>query len=132
MWAGAWPAVLLAIPLFFLVGCASVESRSMQYAGAPRFPPSDPAKVQIIRPPATTRPFDKLGDVYVSASVDPAPEITEVEAKLRGEAAKLGADAVLITFDQVVPVGAYVTGWYVQSVQTVSGRRIIGIALKFK
>ena len=124
---------LLAIPLLLLIGCASIDSRSTQYVGAPRPPRSDPAKIEIIRLPATTRPFDKLGEVRVSASVDPAPEIAKVEARLREEAAKLGADAVLVSFDQIVPVGAYVTGgWYHQSVQTVTSRQLIGIAIKFK
>jgi hypothetical protein len=43
-----------------------------------------------------TRPNDRLGEIMIDASTDPAPPLTEVEAKLRKEAAKLGADAVVV------------------------------------
>jgi hypothetical protein len=51
--------------------------------------PGDPAKAEILRS-EPTRPNDRLGEIMIDASTDPAPPITEVEAKLRKEAAKLG------------------------------------------
>jgi len=125
-------AALLAIPLLLLIACASIDSHVNQYIGVASHPPTDPAKIEIIRLPATTRPFDKIGDIYLTASVDPAPEVAKVETKLRADAAKLGADAVLINFDQIIPVGAYVSGWYAPTYQTITARRVIATAIKFK
>jgi hypothetical protein len=44
----------------------------------------------------------------VDASTEFPPPITEVEGKLRTEASKLGADAVVVVVDRSQPVGAYV------------------------
>lgn len=69
-----------------LSSCASVDSYTTQYVGAPHFPPGDPAKVEILRT-EPTRPHDRLGEIVIDASTDPAPQITKVEDKLRKEAA---------------------------------------------
>jgi hypothetical protein len=123
---------LLAALFLLLTGCASIDSHVNQFVGVSSHPPSDPAKIEIIRLPATIRTFDKLGDIYVTASVDPPAEVAKVEAKLRADAAKLGADAVLINFDQIIPVGAYIAGWYAPTYQTITARRVIATAIKFK
>jgi len=69
----------------------------------------------------------------VDATVDPAPPIADVEAKLRAEAATLGADAVVVVLDRVQPVGAYVTGPYLgRTVDTITGRKLVGIAIKYR
>jgi hypothetical protein len=100
--------------------------------GAPHQLPSDPAAVTILRT-EPTRPHDRLGEVLVDASTDPAPPIAKVEEKLRQEAAKLGADAVVVVYDRVQPTAVYVTGgWWTRNVQTVTGRKLIGVAIKYK
>jgi hypothetical protein len=125
------PMALLAAACV-LASCASVDATTQQLVGAPKFPPSDPAKVQIVRT-EPTQPHDKLGEVVVDASVDPAPPIADIEAKLRSEAAKLGADAVVVVLDRVQPTGLYVSGGYWnRSVDTVSGRKVVGIAIKYR
>ena len=69
----------------------------------------------------------------VDATMDPAPPIEEVEERLRQEAATLGADAVVIVHDRIQPTAVYVTGgWWTRSVQTVTGRKLIGVAIKYK
>ena len=77
-----------------LISCASVDSRTTQYVGAPHPPPTDPAIVQILRT-EPTRPHEKIGEVLVDATTDPAPPVTEIEARLRKEGAKIGGDAVV-------------------------------------
>jgi hypothetical protein len=87
--------------------------------------------VEILRT-QPTRPHDRLGEIMVDASTDPPPPIDKVEARLRDEAAKLGADAVVVVYDRVQPVGAYVTGpWWGPSVQTITGRKLIAVAIKY-
>jgi hypothetical protein len=86
--------MLLAALACMLVSCATLDATVTQYAGAPRFPPGDPAAVEILRS-EPVRPHELLGEIEVDASAEPAPPVTEVEAKLRAEAASLGADAVV-------------------------------------
>src|SRR5262245_8293645 len=98
---------LIAIFACTLAAYATVDATTTQDIGAPRFPPSDPARVQILRV-EPQRAHDRLGDIVVDASTDPAPPIEKIEAKLRDEASKLGADAVVVVYDRVQPTAAYV------------------------
>lgn len=127
---------LLFIALLAVVGllaaCATVDAMSTPYIGAPHPPPTDPARVEILRVPPT-QAHDGLGEVVVDASTEPAPPITQIEDRLKAEAAKLGADAVVIVSDQIQPTGVYVTGYgYGRSVDPVIGRRVVGVAIKYR
>jgi len=123
---------LLAIFACTLASCATVDATTKQDIGAPRFPPSDPARVQILRA-EPQRAYDRLGDIVVDASTEPAPPIDRIEAKLRDEAGKLGADAVVVVYDRVQPTSAYVSGpLWDRSIQTVSGRKVVGVAIKYR
>ena len=104
----------LAALAWLVASCAYVEATTTQYVGVPRFPPSDPKAVQILRSePMQTH--DRLGEILLDISVDPPPEITEVEQRLREEGAKWGANAVFVVRDQVMP-GV--------------GRKLIGVAIR--
>ena len=128
----AIPNTLLAIFACTLAACATVDATTKQDIGAPRFPPSDPARVQIVRV-EPQRAHDRLGDIVVDASTDPAPPVEKIEAKLRDEASKLGADAVVVVYDRVQPTAAYVSGprWD-RSIQAVTGRKVVGVAIKYR
>lgn len=124
--------ILLLGLVAVLVSCSSVSVTTMPYVGAPRFPASDPAGVEILRtePP---RPHERLGEVEVDASTEPAPPIAEVEQKLRAEAAKMGADAVVVVHDRIQPVGAFVAGpWWGRDVDVITGRKLVGVAIKYR
>jgi hypothetical protein len=83
--------------------------------------------------PEPTRPHDRLGEITVDASTDPAPPIEKVEDKLRAEAAKLGADAAVVVYDRIAPIGAYVTGpWWGRNLDTISGRKLVAVAIKYR
>jgi len=128
-------AILIVLVLAFLVGmltaCATVAATSMQYIGAPHPPATDAGRVAILRAPPPLA-HDRLGEVVVDASTEPPPPIEQVEDKLRSEAAKLGADAIVIVVDQVQPIGAYVYGPGWGSVDPVIGRRIVGVAIRYR
>ncbi|MNG27828.1 hypothetical protein D3C84_1129970 [compost metagenome] len=82
---------------------------------------------------APTRPFVRLGEILIDASVDPAPPITQVEEKLREQAATLGADAVVVVYDQIQPVAVYVSGpLWSRDINTIQGRKLKGIAIKYQ
>ena len=119
------------VALVVLTGCNTVSTSIKQDIGGPTYPPSDPAQVQILRT-APTRPHVRLGEVTVQPSSDSVP-VTEIEAALQKAAAKMGADAAVVVYDKTQTTGAYVTGpWWGRQVQTIQGRVIIAVAIKYQ
>jgi hypothetical protein len=115
-----------------LASCASIDSHTTQYVGAPHPLPTDPVAVEILRT-EPTRPHEKIGEVFIEATTEPAPPVAEIEARLRTEAAEIGGDAVVVVYDRIQPVGAYVSGsWWARSVNTITGRVLIGVTIKYK
>ena len=124
--------VMAALVAGALAACASVDVQTTQYVGAPIYQPTAPNSVQILRTEPTA-PHDRLGEIVVDASTDPAPPVTEIERKMAEAGAKMGANAVVVVLDRVQPVGAYVTGpWWGRSVESISGRKVIGVAIRFR
>ncbi len=117
-----------------LTACASIDITTTPFIGAPHVPPTNPDSVVILQSaPKQTDTYERLGEIRLDATSSPAPPITEIEARLRKEAAKLGADAVIVILDRIQPIAAYYSGGYpVQSLNTVTGHRFIGIAIKYK
>jgi len=56
-----------------------------------------------------TRPHVRLGEVRAEPSSQ-SVDVTKIEEALRKEAAKLGADAVVVVYDRTQVRGAVVTG----------------------
>jgi hypothetical protein len=114
-----------------LVSCAGINAKTTSYGSALRLAPVDPAAVQILR----TEPVqvhDHLGEIVIESSTAPAPPVAEVDQKLRTEAAKMGADAVIVTVDYALPSRPYVTGTLDRHVVTVHGYKIVGVAIKYR
>jgi hypothetical protein len=126
-----WLSSLAALTaLVAVTGCKTVSTRSHQYLGVPTFAPSDPAQVQILRE-MPTRPHVKLGEVEAQPSSSSVGN-PQIEQALQKAAAKLGANAVVIVADHSQVVGATVTGpLWAQSVNPISGRVIIGVAIRY-
>jgi hypothetical protein len=122
-------ALLLGLLVPMLVACATVDAMSRPYIGAPHPPATEPAHVAILREPPT-QAHDGLGEVVVDASTQPAAPIEQIEDKLRTEAAKMGADAIVVVIDRIQPIGVYVYGPW--SADPVLGRRVIGVAIKYR
>jgi len=126
------PRLVLIAFAVLLASCATVDVTTTQYVGAPRFQPTEPTAVQILRTEPTA-PHDRLGEIMVDASTEPAPPISEIEEKLCKAGAKLGADAVVVVYDRIQPTAAYVSGpWWGRSVETVSGRKLIAVAIRYR
>jgi hypothetical protein len=97
----------------------------------PKFPPSDPAQVQILRT-EPTRAHIKIGEVKAQPASENT-DVTKIEAALQKEAAKLGADAAVVVYDKTQVVGAMVVGgWLNRSVDPIEGRVIIAVAIKYQ
>jgi hypothetical protein len=101
------PSLATAVAALFVgAGCNTVSTSSIRDPGSPTFPPSDPTKVEVVRA-EPTRPHVRLGEVRpvpFSTSVD----VKTIETALRQEAAKLGADAVVVVEDRVQATGKMV------------------------
>ena len=114
-----------------LVACAQIDATATRYADAPRLAATDAAKVQVLRSDPG-KPYQALGDIEVDAATDPAPPIEQIEAKLRSEAAAMGADAVVVVMDRVSVLGSHVMAGYRGRAYTVDARRVVGVAIRYR
>jgi putative NIF3 family GTP cyclohydrolase 1 type 2 len=124
-------AALIA-SLLTLTACATVDAQTTAYVGLEHPAPTLASQVQVLRV-EPTRANVRLGEILIDASLDPAPPITEVEQKLREQAATLGADAVVVVYDHIQPVAAYVSGpLWSRDIETIQGRKLKGIAIRYQ
>jgi hypothetical protein len=119
----------LALVTVGITGCATVSVSSTRYLGVPQFAPTDPASVEILRH-IPRRPHEKLGEVFLQPSGN--PPVAEMEQALRGEAAKMGAEAAVIVFDRFKRIGTVIQGpWWARSSYPVYGRTIVAVAIRY-
>jgi hypothetical protein len=122
----------LAASLLVLHGCVTVDAHTTAYVGVEHPAPTLASEVQVLRT-EPLRPHVRLGEVLIDASTEPAPPITEVEQKLREESAKLGGDAVVVVYDHIQTTGAFVRGGlWSRDVETIQGRKLKGIVIKYR
>jgi hypothetical protein len=120
-----------AVALMFGSGCNTISTNSTQYVGVPTFPPSDPAKVEIMRTMPTRRHI-QLGEIRAEPA-STSTEVSKIETVLREKAAKMGADAAVVVLDRIQVTGATVVGGYFnRSVDTIQGRVIEAVAIKYQ
>ena len=125
------PLIAAFAALLVGAGCNTVSTTSTQYLGGPKFPPSDPAQVQILRTMPTRRHV-QLGEIKAEPS-STSMDVVKIETVLREKAAKLGADAAVIVVDRVQVTGAMVVGGFLnRSVETIQGRVIVAVAIKYQ
>lgn len=127
-----------ALCTFALASCTTfdpfmgLESTTTQYVSAPQLAPGDPQAVKIVRT-EPLEPHERLGEVVIDMSITVPPPIQQVEAKLAEESARLGANAVVVVVDRVQPSDGYVTGpYWGRPMESVTGRKTIGVAIKYK
>jgi len=85
-----------------VAACGYVNATSTQYVGVQSYPPTDPASVQVL-PAEPKERSDRLGELLLDISVDPAPPKEEIEKRLREESAKWGANAVYVVQNVITP-----------------------------
>jgi hypothetical protein len=90
-------AILGTAALIFS-GCASIDTYSHSYLGSPEYPPSDPSQVRLITSNPKVSDKQRLGEIVLDIEGEPSRE--KLEAKLKEEGAKLGADAVVVVSDR--------------------------------
>ena len=110
----------LRVPVIALAclaaSCAYVDATTTEYVGVPRGPRVDADKVQVL-PSEPRQRHERLGEVLLTVSVDPAPPLADIEQRLREEAGKMGASAVYVIRDVIRPG---------------EDRKLIGIAIRYR
>jgi hypothetical protein len=101
--------VLLAALVCGVCSCSSFSGQTAQisahttpYVGAP---PTQPANVRVLRF-EPTQPSQNIGEIVLIIPPDGIQSKEQVDDKLMEEAAKLGADAVVVVDDHLQPYGA--------------------------
>jgi hypothetical protein len=116
--------------LFLGTGCNTISVNSTQYIGGPKYAASDPAKVEILRA-QPNRAHVQLGEIKLEPA-SPNVEVAKIETDLRQQAAKMGADAAVVVVDRIQTTGAMVVGGFLnRSVETIQGRVIVAVAIKY-
>lgn len=138
--AGIWKLSLCVALAFGVTACSTIGTRTTPYAAVPELPPTTPNHVKILlqQPPG---PYQELGTIVVDGSTEPMPPPEKFEEALRHQASDLGADAVVVLSDRVQPDGLvgdlppsdyYLVGdYWTRSVQTISGRQSVAVAIKY-
>lgn len=87
-------AVAAAALFAALVGCSSFSMIVKRYPEVPPQPQTSADQVEVLRK-EPTRPHFAVGSISVST----APDNPDLPGRLREEAAKLGANAVVLIYD---------------------------------
>jgi len=111
-------------------GCASIDTYSHSYLGSPQYPPTDPSRVQLITSDPKAAEKNRLGEIAIDVEGKPSRE--KLEAKLKHEGAKLGADAVVVVSDRTRLFPSYSYAWGYSGDNTEFHRDIIGVAVKLE
>jgi len=119
---------VLLVAVLAVAGCSYVSVRSQAYLGTPLSPPTDPKTVEIVQG-EPSRPHDRLGEIVATPTGDPSR--TQYEDALRAEAAKLGANAVVVVSDRYQVVGYWVDPWWPTATPVV-GRVVVGLAIRYR
>jgi hypothetical protein len=115
--------------MFIFASCSYVSTETRHYLGVSIYPPSDPSRIEILRS-EPQRPHERLGEVILEPQGNPS--VAEMEAKMRQEAAKLGANAVIIVADETRLMGTYRSGpWWAGQSYAEYGRVIVGVAIRY-
>jgi hypothetical protein len=123
--------VLATTVLIAAAGCAGPGVATIRYANVPDFPPTDPARVQILRT-EPARAHQRLGEITADLTGSSAPAAHAVEESLRVAAAKLGANAVVLVVDPLQPGAVASRAWWGTPGGTVTGRDVIGVAIRYR
>ncbi len=122
---GWW--LTLAAGGLVLGGCASISASTHAYLGTPKYPPTNPAQVQLLAA-EPKQPKVRLGEIILSVYGNP-PEL-KLETKIKAGAARLGADGVYIVSDRTHIYPIYYWDCWGPGAGEEWNRLIVGVAFK--
>lgn len=120
----------LAALALFAGGCASVPTTSHAYLGTTPCSPTTTASIRILRE-APKAAYVSLGEIRAEPCREDLSN-AKIEEALKLEAAKLGADAIILKSDKMEITGAASTGprWG-RAYDKVMDRVIVAVAIKY-
>jgi len=118
----------LILLIIGLAACMLMSSGITYYSGAPRFSPTSSDAVVLLRD-IPSQSYVKLGEAWVKP--EPSWSASYVETQLRQKAASLGANALVIIYDQYFPGGQVVPG-FGQGVQMQPKNGVAGVAIRYQ
>ncbi len=119
--------MITAIIVAWSAACFYPYAGGHHFSGSPRFAPTDPAHVRLLRH-EPNRPHIQLGEVWLRP--DPGMSARFVERRLREKAAALGADALVIVEDRYLRGHAARHYWHGRV--AYRERVIVGIAIRYR
>jgi hypothetical protein len=124
-------AAVSAIALCALAGCAVLTESTSRYSDAPVLAPT-PGWVKVMRV-EPDRKYDAIGEVVLETTMNPAVGSDQLDDKLRERGAALGADAVIITYDRILPQDPTATNVSASRRRDPDWkRRVVGVAVKYR
>jgi hypothetical protein len=120
----AWSSLAIVIAVVsLLAACATTNTvRVLPRVGLPLYQPTEPTAVMVLRG-EPSRPFEVLGQIIIEPDADlPVPDI---ERMLRQEAARMGANAVVILSDMTMRVGE-------SREEMTGGQVVVANAIRYK
>ena len=100
----AWRSITVFIAAVSLLTACMITNpvRVLPRVGVPLYPPTDPATILVFSE-SPSRPFEILGQIIIEPeTVLPA---SDIEQMLRREAARMGANAVVLVSDMTMRAG---------------------------
>ena len=120
---------LLAAVALVLPACSSVTATTRTYPGAPSFPPTDPAAVEVLRTEPAI-PYVRLGEVTLSLQGNPSQDA--LTQALKKQAAEMGATAALLVYDGSQAFGVMYSGpAWAPADPTQLGQVLIAVAIRY-
>ena len=120
------PALILAILLPTVTACYR-HSGYHFYPHTPQFAPTDPSRVDLLRREPRGDHI-RLGEVWIRPTW--RMDRFYVEGVLRENAARMGADALVIVADRYFQEGIVHSYW--RGRRSISRRQIVGIAIRYR
>jgi hypothetical protein len=118
---------IICLGLLVLAGLSCYRPYGSRfYPDVPRFAPTDPGQVALMRR-EPRRDHIRLGEVWIRPS--PSMDRFYVEGLLRDQAARMGAEAVVIVVDRFFREGVAYSYW--RGPVPVYERQIVGIAIRY-
>lgn len=116
-----------------MAGCSTIDANHVEYLGAPHYAPTTPEMVTVFFKAADApKTYERLGEITLSASVDPAPSNADLEKALRKQAARMGANGVIVTVDRAGFNGVDISGpYFARRAETEAGHRIVATAIHY-
>jgi hypothetical protein len=109
--------------------CSSISASTRTYPGAPTFPATDPAAVEILRSEPAI-PYVRLGEITLSLQSNPSQDA--LGQAIKQQAAGMGATAAILVYDGSQAMGVMYSGpAWAPADPTQLGQVLVAVAIRY-